>query len=305
DGSLESEGEEDTASFWLCDLGLAVDSQSWIGEESLWRTTDIGGDCRYWPACCWMVHCFGADYLEEQPNHCRQYKSRLDIHALGITAIEILCTGALALRDAGAPSGDCAACWSELLDAWKAYHDTVSDWWQAIYSVFSAGGDFRPVHAWLVEIGAPDKVIALVGAMRKALFACAEQSDRDTAQLLRAVAQATDEGSTLDLMEICRMAGDDTPVNGNAPGVSGSDANGSSMGAADMAAGTQEQSLPGITQEDEKSAKRNAFGMANGRSTQLLKGKLEEEHARLSSDLQKLQLHRSRVLMARNLLHQM
>ena len=52
DGTLKA-GEEEKVSFWLCDLGLAVDSQSWVGEaggllkalngqESLWRTTDIG-----------------------------------------------------------------------------------------------------------------------------------------------------------------------------------------------------------------------------------------------------------------------
>lgn len=327
DGTLHAKGEELKASFWLCDLGLAVDSQSWTSEESLWRTTDIGGDCRYWPASCWMVHCFGADYLEERPNLCRQYQSRLDIHALGITAIEILCTGALALRTAGAPAGDAAACWSELLDAWKEYHETVSDWWQAIYSVFSCGGDFRPVHAWLVEIGAPDKILGLVGAMRKALNACADVSDSSTANLLRAVAEATHEDSTMDLLEICNMASaapEEPYVNKAGAGpmaqtslksvqsVKSNEAP-SSMGAADVAAGTQEP-LPGVTMEDEKKMQRSdihreasappAPGLLN-RSTQLLKTKLEEEHSRLSSELQKLQKHRSRVLLAKTLLQQL
>eukprot|EP00434_Breviolum_minutum_P024121 symbB.v1.2.021293.t1/scaffold1830.1/size100772/2 len=322
DGVLHAKGEEEKASFWLCDLGLAVDSQSWTGEESLWRTTDIGGDCRYWPSSCWMVHCFGADYLEERPNLCRQYQSRLDIHALGITAIEILCTGALALRSAGAPAGDAAACWSDLLDSWKEYHETVSDWWQAIYSVFSCGGDFRPVHAWLVEIAAPEKILVLVGAMRKALHACAEDSDESTANLLRAVAEATHEESSMDLMEICKMAEyvpEERYVNGTGAGPMASTKSvkstepPSSMGAADVAAGTQEP-LPGITSEDPTNLKgsdvrREASGplpgSLNGRSTQMLKTKLQEEHARLSLDLQKLQHHRSRVVLAKTLLQQL
>lgn len=317
DGMLSANGQEEKASFWLCDLGLAVDSQSWTGEESLWRVTDIGGDCRYWPASCWMVHCYGADYLEERPHLCKQYQSRLDIHALGITAIEILCTGALALRSAGAPAGDTASCWSELLDAWKQYHETVSDWWQAIYSVFSAGGDFRPVHAWLVEINAPDKVLDLVSAMRKALASCAEESDPSTAHLLRAVAEATNEDSNMDLMEICKMA-DVIPgpcVNGT--GASAIDAkphDTSSVGSADMAAGTQE-GLLGVMAENDKSISKCEIiqreasaptpGLPNGRSTLLLKAKLEEEHARLSGDLQRLQLHRSRVVLAKSILQQL
>lgn len=304
DGTLSLDDGEEKASFWLCDLGLAVDSQSWIGEENLWRVTDIGGDCRYWPASCWMVHCFGADYLEERPNFCRQYKSRLDIHALGITAIEVLCTKPLALRTAGAPAGDVPSCWSSLLDAWKQYHDTVSDWWQAIYSVFSAGGDFRPVHAWLVEIAAPDKVVSLVGNMRQALYECADCSDEAVAQLLRAVAAAADEDSQLELLDICKLAGQ-APETGPGAAVSTeAKQDPSSTAAADVAAGTQDSA----TSQEESRGKKNRTderAVTGSKSTKALRCKLEEEHARLSVDLQKLQLHRSRVLLAKSMLNQL
>ncbi|CAE7038422.1 unnamed protein product [Symbiodinium natans] len=307
DGTLSLDDGEDKASFWLCDLGLAVDSQSWTGEENLWRVTDIGGDCRYWPASCWMVHCFGADYLEQRPNFCRQYKSRLDIHALGITAIEVLCTKALALRTAGASAGEIPSCWSSLLDAWKQYHETVSDWWQAIYTVFSAGGDFRPVHAWLVEIAAPDKVVSLVGNMRQALKDCADCSDEAVAQLLHAVAAATDEDSQLELLDICKMAGEEIerPVAsaGQAP-MTEAKQDPSSTAAADVAAGTQDSAT---AQEESrgKVARPEQCAINGSKSTKALRVKLEEEHARLSGDLQKLQLHRQRVLLARSMLSQL
>ncbi|CAE7692888.1 unnamed protein product [Symbiodinium sp. CCMP2456] len=265
DGTLSLDDGEETASFWLCDLGLAVDSQSWIGEENLWRVTDIGGDCRYWPASCWMVHCFGADYLEERPNFCRQYKSRLDIHALGITAIEVLCTKPLALRTAGAPAGDVPSCWSSLLDAWKQYHDTVSDWWQAIYSVFSAGGDFRPVHAWLVEIAAPDKVVTLVGNMRQALYECADCSDEAVAQLLRAVAAAADEDSQLELLDICKLAGQAPETGPGAALSTEAKQDPSSTAAADVAAGTQDSAT---SQEESrgKATRHSCSGYGRGSS---------------------------------------
>ncbi|CAK0829416.1 unnamed protein product, partial [Prorocentrum cordatum] len=101
-GHLGAEEADSAASFWLCDLGLAVASESWVSdpappgasgaEQGAWRVTDIGGDCRYWPASSWMVHCYGADYLASRQDFCRQYQTRLDVHGLGITAIEVICS---------------------------------------------------------------------------------------------------------------------------------------------------------------------------------------------------------------------
>merc|ERR1719356_206318 len=114
-GHLGVDDGVSVASFWLCDLGLAVASESWVSdpappgtggaEQGAWRVTDIGGDCRYWPASSWMVHCYGADYLASRQDFCRQYQTRLDVHGLGITAIEVICAVALAARGAGAAAG--------------------------------------------------------------------------------------------------------------------------------------------------------------------------------------------------------
>ncbi|CAE7230508.1 unnamed protein product, partial [Symbiodinium microadriaticum] len=206
---------------------------------------------------------------------------------------------------------DVPSCWSSLLDAWKSldskvaqYHDTVSDWWQAIYSVFSAGGDFRPVHAWLVEIAAPDKVVSLVGNMRQALYECADCSDEAVAQLLRAVAAAADEDSQLELLDICKLAGQ-APETGPGAAVSTeAKQDPSSTAAADVAAGTQDSA----TSQEESRGKENRTderAVTGSKSTKALRCKLEEEHARLSVDLQKLQLHRSRVLLAKSMLNQL
>jgi len=341
DGFLSFSDAED-ASFWLCDLGLAVDSQSWTSaEDSAWRVTDIGGDCRYWPASCWMVHCYGAEYLEERPAFCRQYKHRLDIHALGITAIEVICSSALALRTAGAPckeGADPGGCWSWLLDTWQRYHETVSTWWQAIYSVFTSGGDFRPVHAWLVDIAAPDKVIVLVSDLRLALCTCATAcgSDQALARLLRAVAELVDESSSLELSEICKLAGS-TVKTGLSAGAHAEDKprpeqdtpsqSTSSYAAADMAAGRGESQEPHAedkielqsrSAEDvprgsasklpEAARSRLSSGASNGESnghTQPLKERLEEERSQHLRDVEQLKLHRSRVLRAQMMLCQM
>lgn len=295
------------ASFWLCDLGLAVDSQSWTSEEdAAWRVTDIGGDCRYWPASCWMVHCYGAEYLEERQSFCRQYKTRLDIHALGITAIEVLCSVAMSARKSGAPCNegeDPGGCWSLLLDKYQVYHETVSSWWQAIYAVFSSGGDFRPVHAWLVEIEAPNKVISLVSDLRLALCTCATAcSDQATARLLRAVAELSDEASTLELAEICKLVG-------------GSYTRRGILDARDPAAPVPEVK-PWVPQgesvaaanghgSDEGSKDSGSAAVAPEVNAFSPSGSCREERARCCAELEKLQKHRSLVLLAQSVISQM
>eukprot|EP00930_Biecheleria_cincta_P087655 TRINITY_DN7688_c0_g1_i1.p1 TRINITY_DN7688_c0_g1~~TRINITY_DN7688_c0_g1_i1.p1 ORF type:complete len:794 (+),score=128.02 TRINITY_DN7688_c0_g1_i1:351-2384(+) len=318
DGSEDQEltfSDAEQASFWLCDLGLAVDSQSWISEEeAAWRVTDIGGDCRYWPASCWMVHCYGAEYLEAKQSFCKQYKTRLDIHALGITAIEVVCFAALAARKAGAPCNegeDLGGCWSWLLETYQRYHETVTTWWQAIYAVFSSGGDFRPVHAWLVEIEAPAKVISLVSDLRLALCTCATAcSDQATSRLLRAVAELSDEASTLELHEICKLvSGAPTRrgiLDGGNSGVPSPEVK-PRVAQEDTVAtmnghGNQEASKDSGATTTATTAAAAAVSTAG---TTCLSGSCEAERARCCEELEKLQKHRSRVLLAQSLIGQM
>lgn len=207
--TLDPKLSGDRSAFWLCDLGLAVDSRGWVSDEGEWRVTDIGGDCRYWPASSWMVHLYGADYLLARQDYCRQYQTRLDIHGLGITAVELLCSIALSARAAGAPEDegfDRHGHWKHLLDSWQRYHETVGEWWETIYKVFSVGGDFRPVHSWLVQEAVADQVIAMIKEIRQVMHDCASCTDDPrTARLLRVVADLTDEASKIELSEACEI----------------------------------------------------------------------------------------------------
>lgn len=199
------------ASFMLCDLGLAVDSQGWVirrGEDVLggaWRFTDIGGDCRYWPPSAWMLHCFGATYLEERPDYFSQYKCRLDIHGLGITAIEVLCSTALASYLAGASGGPNNSPWVQLLQAWKNYWDTVTHWWHLILKVFSESGDFAPVQAWFIENDAPEQTVHLLSGLHEALCACIAHAGPATGRTLRVLVELTHASSTMTLQDACSL----------------------------------------------------------------------------------------------------
>lgn len=302
------------ASFWLCDLGLAVDSNSWTSEEdAAWRVTDIGGDCRYWPASCWMVHCYGAEYLEERQSFCRQYKTRLDIHALGITAIEVLCSVAMEARKSGAPCNegeDPGGCWSWLLEKYQVYHETVSSWWQAIYAVFSSGGDFRPVHAWLVEIEAPNKVISLVSDLRLALCTCATAcSDQATARLLRAISELSDEASTLELHEICKLVGSSPTRRGildvRDPAAPTAEVKPWVPQAESVATTSGHGNDEGSKDSGSNPAAAAASPEVNTADATCLSGSCQEDRARCCAELEKLQKHRSRVLLAQSVISQM
>lgn len=152
-----------------------------------------------------MLHCYGADYLAERSEFCTQYRTRLDIHGLGITAIEVLCASALAAYRAGAAGGPNSAVWAQLMEAWQDYRDTVGMWWEFIYSVFSEGGDFGPVHTWFTQNSVPDQTIQMLERLHQALCACLGVCDTATGKTLRVLVELTHSSSTMDLKEACAL----------------------------------------------------------------------------------------------------
>jgi len=207
---LDVMGSGRRCSFWLCDLGLAVDSPSWGTDDGAWRTADIGGDCRYWPASCWMVHCYGSKFLAGHKDFCRQYRSRLDIHGLGVTGVEVLCSTAGAARAAGAPApegkgAEASELWGSLLEVWKRYRDATGQWWEDIYNALSASGtvDFETVRSQLLREDVAQQVATLTSDLRSALRSCAEVSKPAEAEVLLALAELMDESSKAELNELC------------------------------------------------------------------------------------------------------
>jgi len=204
--------------FWLIDFGLAVDSQTWVSngkQGGKWMHTDISGDCRYWPVSSWIMHLNGAEYLQTQEKLCNQYQRRLDIHGLGITGVEFICNTVLAARTAAGLSTTCRPeglndCWCVLLDSWHKYHSTVEYWWAQIYSVFSVGGDFGPIHSWLLQEGAVDQVMSLMDGIREALLRCKGQAGPSADRVLHVLAELIDENSTMELAEAYHLLGSST-----------------------------------------------------------------------------------------------
>mmetsp|Transcript_71771 Transcript_71771/g.126711 ORF Transcript_71771/g.126711 Transcript_71771/m.126711 type:complete len:682 (+) Transcript_71771:99-2144(+) len=194
---------EERAVFWLIDFGLAVDSQSWVSESGKWRTEYIGGDSRYWPPSSWIMHLLGPEGFDSRPDLCEQYQRRLDVHGLGITAVELLCSVALACP----PGEEELGPWAALFESWQSYRDKVWTWWAAVYQVFSAGGDLAPVQAKLVRDRIVDQLLVLLADMRSCLRACAISLPKREGMLLNMIADMLDEGKSFELSEIQEVLG--------------------------------------------------------------------------------------------------
>lgn len=201
------------ANFWLIDFGLAVDSTTW---STAWRDADIGGDCRYWPQSSWFVSFWGADEIAAQKDLCMQYKNRLDIFGLGITALELLCTTALdGSNAAGCQSGSddkLRGSWRRLLNAWTKYWTDVTRWHTMIYRVFSCGGDVGPLYQELAKERVVDKILSRMAQIRQCLRQCVNRTEDPKIQrLLSVLAEMLDEGSTFSLREAVQALGGEVP----------------------------------------------------------------------------------------------
>lgn len=205
---------EDTnrrVSFWLIDFGLAVDSNSW---QKVWSHSDVAGDCRYWPPCSFLMSFYGADETAGHRDFCHQYKTRLDIVGLGLTAIELLCATAVASSDAWGAEG-LRGSWRRLFDAWEKYREEVTRWHLQIFKVFAAGGDIVPLYRELAQERVVDKVTSHIARIRNLLRACTQRAEEHKVQrLLGVLAEMIDEKSTMSLSEAVEAVGGECGARG-------------------------------------------------------------------------------------------
>jgi len=125
-------------SFGLVDFGLAVDAPKWKAEL---LSQDIGGDGRYWPTSAWFVLTCGARCLDEYPALLQEYESCLDLHALGVCALQCLME-----RWAPEAQGQHSASGSRqevklqsLRLAWARFWNGMDRLWKPMFDAFRGG----------------------------------------------------------------------------------------------------------------------------------------------------------------------
>eukprot|EP00929_Paragymnodinium_shiwhaense_P061446 TRINITY_DN3068_c0_g2_i1.p1 TRINITY_DN3068_c0_g2~~TRINITY_DN3068_c0_g2_i1.p1 ORF type:complete len:1456 (-),score=233.90 TRINITY_DN3068_c0_g2_i1:94-4461(-) len=178
--------------FGLVDFGLAVDACTW--RNGLWRHSRVGGDSRYWPASAWVMLERGADELAEMSASRREYEVGLDLHSLGLTAIQVLVAMSAPARSSpkglafGAPEGcwqaDICLAWHRLWSAWDKYWSDATRFWERVYTAFLTGTSFQDAkHPPLPEGGVRRVVEEHMQTLRVALWHLKEVHERHAAEL--------------------------------------------------------------------------------------------------------------------------
>lgn len=153
---------------------------------------------------------YGPEETITYPDFCNQYKTRLDIVGLGLTALELLCATALSSRDSWGPQG-LRGSWRRLFLAWEKHREEVTRWHTMIYRVFSAGGDIGPLYQQLAQERVVDRVAEHIVKIRTLLRTCISRTeDHKIQSLLGVLADMIDEKSTVGLLESVEALGPDT-----------------------------------------------------------------------------------------------
>eukprot|EP00928_Gymnodinium_smaydae_P026625 TRINITY_DN20846_c1_g1_i1.p1 TRINITY_DN20846_c1_g1~~TRINITY_DN20846_c1_g1_i1.p1 ORF type:complete len:959 (+),score=187.39 TRINITY_DN20846_c1_g1_i1:70-2946(+) len=143
--------EDDVPSFGLVDFGLAVDKICWRKEpgwndrlsrvgadgSSTWHMLDVGGDCRYWPVSAWVQFLHGFTVLEEQAPLNYEYLVGLDLHSLGLAALQLFVSLLPRLRDFDRLELDWQATPHSLLLALENLQRSWSAYWEFITPLHS------------------------------------------------------------------------------------------------------------------------------------------------------------------------
>lgn len=137
---VETAGPVDSSSpqFGLIDFGLATEVEHWT---RLSTELAVVGDCRYWPVSAWFFFAAGGSELAKQPALLMEYRTQLDVHALGITALQIF----IEMLPLPAPGSAAASLVPEgmwtLKRAWEHYWQDACNLWEPLFNAFESKTD--------------------------------------------------------------------------------------------------------------------------------------------------------------------
>jgi len=166
-------GDVSNPRFGLVDFGLAVNAERWRGQmsSSSWHLVDIGGDARYWPMSAWLQFECGWQKVSKYPPLTREYQTHLDLHALGITIVQILCDMCPG-NNSNLDGGVCHELAQKVLAvrlAWTRYWDDVSKYWAILIDVFRNNGDQNALKKFCITEQVHNVVGADLASLRRAI----------------------------------------------------------------------------------------------------------------------------------------
>jgi hypothetical protein len=220
-------GDRMKPNYNLVDFGLAVDLKNWEGPQvspSSWHLVDICGDCRYWPMGAWLQFECGWQELAKYPGLATEYQTHLDLHALGITVLQVL--AGMAVESPSAqddpqrrPSPDTENLPEEvtvLLTAWDKYWKDAMMYWERLLECFRNHGDQNSLKGWCISEGVHNIIGQDLADLRTALrMVCDAASGANPSRSTSTAALSAHRTLFETLLELVSAGGVSGVVEGN------------------------------------------------------------------------------------------
>jgi hypothetical protein len=162
--------------FSVIDFGLAVAMHSW---ESKCTAVPVVGDCRYWPVSAWYIFAHGGPKLMEKPALYAEYRTQVDLHAFGLTALQVFIDMLPHLSSSAVGTNIPEEIWG-LKAAWEQYWQTAYRLWEPLFKAFERRTDWNQLRQSYIQNEAHKIIDRDLGNLRRALYnardacACAE-----------------------------------------------------------------------------------------------------------------------------------
>lgn len=162
--------------FGLIDFGLAIEMNNWPSQS---LQVPVVGDCRYWPASAWLIFAAGGAELAKYPPLLMEYRTQLDSHALGITALQVF-VELLPNPVAGSPAVAVVPeeFWA-LRSAWEHYWKDATRFWEPLYLAFQKKADWTQVRQSYLLSNVHFIISEDLGRVRQALSNARNACPRD------------------------------------------------------------------------------------------------------------------------------
>jgi len=165
DISMENVLVDATSESWpefsIIDFGLAIETANWPG---LMTQVPVVGSCRYWPVSAWYIFCFGGQKLLESRLLQMEYETQLDLHALGILALQVFIKMIPSSAVDIMPQEIRA-----LKSAWDQYWQHVNAFWDPMLKASRGQGDWNQVRQFFIASDVVRVVDQDLGNLRSAL----------------------------------------------------------------------------------------------------------------------------------------
>jgi serine/threonine protein kinase len=159
--------------FGLIDFGLAIQMKNW---ETSCTQVPVVGDCRYWPVSGWLIFAAGGPEIMKHPHMLREYKTQLDIHAFGITALQLFIE--MLPQPEGSANSAILEEFFALAHAWRRYWQDAYRFWEPLFHAFERKTDFNQLRQHYIQMNVHAVLGEDLAHLRQALSNCRDACAR-------------------------------------------------------------------------------------------------------------------------------